>query len=239
MQRFATHRHLSADVQILLNNLAHAYDIGVDHADYSHIERYTSSATLSQFINDETRMHESLIYFYKNIPQFAQHELIDQIRLVKSNQINLIHLHHIIVEQFRENSHIGVHMSRWIDSDFHQQMTRTREKFDCFMMCPLVMKLALVVFVFSTNLSMPRITDEFIDYKDPKAILDHQTFFISLLWKYLNIIFNEDGARRSMQTIVMQILRYQTLMIILEDKLSRINRPDAFNPLMQSICRLN
>ena len=70
--------------------------------------------------------------------------------------IDIIHLHHIILQNFHEIPQIATHMSQWITEDFHQQMSRTRQRFDRFMKYPLVLQIALVVFVFSINLSTPR-----------------------------------------------------------------------------------
>jgi hypothetical protein len=150
--------------------------------------------------------------------------------------VDLIHLHHIITQNFHELPQMAEHMSKWIDSDFHEHMSRTRSRFDCFMKYPLVLKIALIVFVFSINLSTPRGSSQFTDYLNKKKLHENQNYYLEILWRYLVYLFGETEAIRSMQTIVMQILRYQTLMNIMDEALHRNNaHQDIFNPLMQSI----
>lgn len=223
---------------MLLSNITNAYRIGADMADCSHIGQYGSSSILLDFVNNETQNHQSLIYYFKNVPQFKQCALQDQVLLIKCNMIDLIHLHHIVVQNFQEHPQIGMHMSKWISLDFHREMSLTRKRFDCFMNYPLVIKLALIVLVFSTNLSNPRPSDDGIYYTDSKKLFEQQNFFVSLLWKYLNYLFDEDEATRSVQLIIMQILRYQTLMDRMEDSVMSSMVQDKLHSLMKSIFRL-
>ena len=207
-------------------------------ADDSHINRYTSSSLIGDFVNDESKMHQSLIYYYKNVPQFQEFQVNEQILLIKCNLIDVIHLHHIIVQNFRENPRIGPQMAKWIGEDFHHHMSRTRAGFDRFTNYPLVIKLALIVFIFSMNLSMPGMTDQCHDEQEKMKIFHHQNFYVSILWRYLNYLFKEEEATRSMQIIVMQVLRYQTLMCRFEEAITQSNAPNTFDPLMRSIFRL-
>jgi hypothetical protein len=220
----------------LLNNIQNAYKYGADQANHSHVTRYTTGSSLTQFLNDESVNHQSLIYFYKHVCEFKQFDLADQILLIKCNMVDLIHLHHIITQNFQELPQIGEHMSKWIGPDFHEQMSRTRSKFDCFMKYPLVLKISLIVFVFSINLSTPRGSSQFMDYTNKKKLYENQNYYLEILWRYLNYLFGETEAIRSIQLIVMQILRYQTLMNTMDEALRRNNaHQDIFNPLMQSI----
>jgi len=232
---FGIHRNLSNEDKILLNNIENAYKVGADQANFSHISRYTSSASLSQFLNDESVNHQSLIYFYKHVLEFKQFDIADQILLIKCNLVDLIHLHHIIIQNFQEPTQMAGHMSKWISEDFHHQMSHTRKKFDCFMKYPIILKLALVVFVFSINLSTPRGSSQFMDYKNKRKLYECQNFYISVLWRYLNYLFGENEAIKSMQIIVMQILRYQILMITMGEIIQKSGQEDMFTPLMQSI----
>ncbi|CAF0878563.1 unnamed protein product [Adineta ricciae] len=235
---FAIHRHLALENQILINNVINTHKLGVERANCSHIAKYSSSASLTQFLNDENVNHESLIYFYKLIPEFKQFDLNDQILLVKCNLKNIIHLHLILVENFRENPHIGEHMSKWITKDFHRQMSQTRTRFDRFMAYPQVLKLTLVAFIFSTNLSAPRDSRQDIDFRNRRRLFEIQNFYVSLLWRYLLYLFDEQEAQRSMSLIVMQILRYQLLMDTMDNALQKYGQEDLSNPLMRSVFRL-
>jgi hypothetical protein len=62
--------------------------------------------------------------------------------------------------------------------------------------------------------------------------------FITLLWKYLNIIYNKKDAIRAIQSLVFQFLRYQLLMYQMETIIFKQNNPDEFHPLTKSVLRL-
>ncbi|CAF4609909.1 unnamed protein product [Rotaria sp. Silwood1] len=235
---FAIHRNLSDDDRFILNNIINAYKLGADQADYSHFNRCTSSTTLVQFLNDESIMYESLIYFYKQIPEFKTYDLNDRILLIKCNVTKTIHLHHIIVENFQEIECMSEHISRWISQNFHEQMFKIRRKFYCFMKYPLILKITLIIFIFSMNLSIPYPNSQFSNYKNKYKLYESQNFYISLLWRYLNYLFNEYETIRLIHFIVTQILHYQTLMNTMDEIINKNDYQNEFNPLMQSVFRL-
>ncbi|CAF2022849.1 unnamed protein product [Rotaria magnacalcarata] len=238
IRTLATHRNLIDENRTILNNIVNSYKFGAERADFSHMNRYTSTSTLTQFLNDETTMYESLIYYFKQIPEFRQHSLGDQISLIKYNVLDLIHLHHIVVQDFHVPLHIGPHMSRWMGSNFHEQMLEARKKYDCFMKYPLILKISMIVFIFSINLSTPHDSSQFMDYTNKEQIYESQSFYALLLWRYLNYLFDEREAIRAMQFIVMQILRFQTLMTVINENIHKNNLQSDFNPLMRSVLRL-
>lgn len=216
-----------------------AYKIGADQADCSHMNRYTSTATFTQFLNDETIMYESLIMFFKHIPEFKQHGLTDQIALIKFNALDLIHLHHILVQDFHMPLQIGPHMSRWISANFNEQILEARYKYNRFMKYPILLKIVLVVFVFTIYLTGSCSSNHFMDRKNKTQVVDSQNFYAELLWRYLNYLFDEYEAIRAMQFIVTQILRFQLLMNIVDEVIQEGPHSSEFNPLMKSILRLN
>jgi hypothetical protein len=215
-----------------LSNITNAYQSAADQAKDLHEKQYTSSMTLIDFINEESKNHESLINFYKSIPQFNQLELKDRILLIKLNFVKIIHLHCILMQKFHENPTIGACMSDWISADFHNQMSQTRGYFDRFIEHPLIIKLALIVFIFSMNLSTPCGTESDDDYyyTDKINICEVQDFYAAVLWRYLNSVYDEKGAIRSLEIIMAQILRYQTLMVIMEEY---VKQEISHNPIVQ------
>jgi hypothetical protein len=67
---------------------------------------------------------------------------------------------------------------------------------------------------------------------------EHQNYYITLLWKYLNVIFIEPDAIKAIQRIVFQFLRYQLLMSEMETIIIKQNKLDQFHPLTKSVLRL-
>ncbi|CAF4315235.1 unnamed protein product [Rotaria sp. Silwood2] len=238
MHYFGYNHILYDDDRTLLNNINNIYQSIVDKNDYSYINKYTSSTTLSQFINDETVMHESLIHFFKSIPEFRQLDMNDQILLIKSNFINIIHLHHVMVYNFQDCSNLDKRISKWISKDFDYQILRTRRYFYRFMNCSLLLKLTLVVFIFSINLSASFDINQSYHYKNKKILLEFQNFYTNILRRYLNYLFDEKEAIQIMQIIVMQILRYQLLMVTMMNSVRQSSDCYQFHSLMQSILGL-
>jgi hypothetical protein len=128
-------------------------------------------------------MHGSLIYFYKCIPEFKQLDMENQVLLIKSNLLDIVHLHYLIERKFEDVSVIGKHISKWIDEDFHYQMSRTRRYFCRFMNYPLILKLALIIFIFCIRLSTRRGSSQFEEYKNKRKLIEYQNYVC------LNLIF--------------------------------------------------
>ncbi|CAF1145137.1 unnamed protein product [Rotaria sordida] len=232
---FGSNYILHDNDRILLNNINNAYQLVAAKIDYSYTNQFTSSSSLLQFMNNESIMHESLIYFFKSIPEFKQLDINDQIILIKSNFNNIIHLHYMIMRNFQDRSDIGKHMSKWINEVFHYEMTRTHRYFYRFMNYPLLLKLTLIVFIFSVNLSASWNMNQFYEYKNKRILLEFQNFYTTILWRYLNYLFVEKEAVKAMEIIVMQILRYQLLMVTMTNSVRQSSDCDQFHSLMKSI----
>ncbi|CAF3305468.1 unnamed protein product [Rotaria sp. Silwood2] len=215
MHYFGYNHILYDDDRTLLNNINNVYQSIVDKNDYSYINKYTSSTTLSQ-----------------------QLDMNDQILLIKSNFINIIHLHHVIVYNFQDCSNLDKRISKWISKDFDYQILRTRRYFYRFMNCSLLLKLALVVFIFSINLSASFDINQSYQYKNKRILFEFQNFYTNILWRYLNYLFDEKEAIQIMQIIVMQILRYQLLMVTMMNSVRQSSDCYQFHSLMQSILGL-
>lgn len=236
---FGIHRNLEDNDRVILNNIMHSYDSEAKPIANSSRTNPLESRSLVQFLNGEKQMHESLIYFYKKIPEFKQLHIDDQILLIKCNLVKNMNLHYIIVQNFQENPLIGLCMSQWINRDFHDAMSRTRRYFYQFKEHPLVLKLALVVFLFSVNLSLPKGTYQHVNYVKRMDISRIQEFYTTLLWRYLNCLLGERAAIRAVEIIVTQILRFQTLMNEMEETLKNNSDSNEVNPLIQSIFQMN
>ncbi|CAF4985289.1 unnamed protein product [Rotaria sp. Silwood1] len=222
----------------LINNINNVYQLAINKNDYSYINKYTSLTSFLQFINDESIMHESLVNFFKFIPEFKQIDINDKILLIKSNFINIIHLHRMIIYNFQECSNLNQCISKWIGKDFHYQMIRTRQYSNRFMNYPILLKLALAVFIFNVNLSASWDRNQFYEYQNQKILFEYQNYYINILWHYLNYLFDEKEAIKAMEIIVMQILRFQSLMVTLENFVRQCPVYEQFHSLMQSILGL-
>ncbi|CAF0935528.1 unnamed protein product [Adineta ricciae] len=227
---FCVHRNLNESDNSWLNNITHAYQITANQADGLRFNCYNESMSLIQFVDRESSIHRSLVEFFTKIPIFKEIDLDDRVRLIKSNLLNIVHLHDILIQNFSETPIIGYLMSKWINPEFHQQMSQTRQYLYRFCNHPLILKLALITFVFSIY--------EVDNCSSKTNILDVQHMFIALLWRYLNAVYDEKEAIISMDIITRQILRYQLLMTIMEGRVRSERSTHVSDALMQSIFRL-
>ncbi len=234
---FGFNRHLFENDRILLNNITNAYQLAVDHDDYR-LQKWTSSLSLIQFINEQPIMPESLISFYKSIPEFNQLDIRDRVSLIKFNLIEIVPLHGILMDKFQEHPLIGFHVSQWVNEDFHNRMSRTRVYFNRFIEHPLVLKVALIVLIFSMNLSASYSIDSRDNYTNSIHIREIQDFYVTILWRYLNCLFGEREAIRLFGIIVAQILHYQTLTNIMEGYVRQQPDCNTFHQLESSLFRL-
>lgn len=224
----------------LINSVSQVYETRAFIDQRKSFENYSlENSTLTEFFNDEQIIYRNLIEFYKQIPSFEKLHLDDQMLLIKSNLTHLVHLHHILRDHFEENPRIGSLMSKWISSDFHQQMSENRHRLDRFIEHPLVLKISLVVFIFLTNFSRIPSKEFSFQFHDHSSIMNNQNLFLTLLWKYLHVIYDEINARKSFQLIVFQYLRYQSLISEMEMIISKKFNSNEFHPLIQSLLHLN
>ncbi|CAF5024510.1 unnamed protein product, partial [Rotaria sp. Silwood1] len=78
-------------------------------------------------------------------------------------------------------------------------------------------------------------SNQFYEYNNQRILFECQNYYINILWRYLNYLFDEKEAIESMQIIVMQILRYQLLMVTMKNSIRQSPDCDLFHPLMKSI----
>ena len=230
--------YLSDSDRILLNNITNAYQSVSEQAIAVRQRQLHFPPTLVKFINNETEIHQSLIQYYKLLPEFQQLALTNQVLLIKSNLAKIIHLHCLLIDQFRENSSIGSHMTKWVGNDFHLGMSQARRSFHRFVEHPLILKLALIIFIFVMELSVPHYSNASDEYSHENDIRACQDLYTSLLWRYLISIQGEREAIQSMNIIVRQILRFQILMNVMEETLRRQAIEEPVNQLEVSLFRL-
>jgi hypothetical protein len=88
------------------------------------------------------------------------------------------------------------------------------------------------------NLTPPYSIDPLNDYSNRKTIHEIQEFYTIILWRYLNSLFDEREAIRSMVMIMAQILHYQTLINEMEVYIRQEPERNKFNELELSLFRL-
>lgn len=221
-----------------MNNIGNAYQFIAEQALVVRQTQQSFPPTLIKFINGETKIHESLINYFKLLPEFKELSMNNQMLLIKSNLVKIIHFHCVLIDQFRDNNQIGPHMEKWVSPEFHHGMARVRQQSHRFVEHPLIIKLVLIVFIFTIDLSVPYYRDINDDYSNKDRIRAIQDFYTTLLWRYLISIYGEKEAIQSMNTIIAQVLRYQTLMNTMEAAIRQQSNNETVNQLEVSLFRL-
>ena len=230
---------LSYEDWSLIDDISEIYDIwalGSETNDLNNSSLIDSS--LIEFLNAEQIVYQNLIEFFKQIPHFHQIDIEDQILLIKSNLTHLVYIHYILKDHFQENPQIGFYMTKWINADFYQRMSKIRHSFDLFVNHPIVLKLVLVVLIFLLNLSCLPLEELTIEFLNRNILMKNQNLFLNLFCKYVHVISNEHDAIQVTQLIVFQYLRYQLLINEMEMFIRKENHPEQFHPLIRSVFRL-
>ena len=236
-RRYST--YLSFDHNSIINNIDRSYNRSALEWNIEHVRGYSlERSSLVDFVNDEQEMFRSLIEFFKEIPEFRSITVDDQILLVKCNLTDLIHIHHVLKNQFVENTRISYLMSSWIGPSFYSRIARTRRRYDYFLEHPIVLKLSLAVLIFTINLSRLPGEDLSLEFTDRRSLIGSQEMYVTLLWNFLNVLFGERSAVQSLSLVIFQYLRYQQLMNEMDLFIGEHFHPDQFHPLTKSVFRL-
>ena len=235
---FSFHRNFSDDDRMILNNITNAYQCIDEQAESLRRREWKPLSSLVQFLNRENETHRSLINFYKLIPDFNRLDIEDRVLLIKSNVVKMVPLHCALIYRFHEHPKIGQYMSKWIGVDFHQRMSQVFQRCVRFIEHPLVLKLTLIIFIFSMHLSAPYGSDLSFDYSNRNTIREIQEFYATLLWRYLEHIYDENEAIQSMSMIIVQVLNFQTLVNGMEEVVCQEPDCHTFNELELSLLRL-
>ncbi|CAF1257840.1 unnamed protein product [Rotaria sordida] len=119
-------------------------------------------------------------------------------------------------------------------------MSEIRHSFIYFIQYSIVLKLILVAFIFIINLSRLCYNQLSFQLINRNLIIQHQNFYTTVLWKYLNVIYNKKHAIGEMKKfIIFQFLSYQLLMYDMENIILNQISSDQSHPLMKSVVCLS
>jgi hypothetical protein len=140
--------------------------------------------------------------------------------------------------QFVENTYKGNLMGCWISASFYSRIACTRRLYGHFCEHPIILKLTLVVMIFTINLSRLPERDLSYDFADRRSVIGAQEMYVTLMWDYLNVLFDEERAVQAMSLVIFQHLRYQRLMNEMDLFIGEHLHREQFHPLTKSVLRL-
>ncbi|CAF1335499.1 unnamed protein product [Didymodactylos carnosus] len=231
---------LTQDNRCRLNNIIKCYEKETKQTFLFDLNKFDSNApNYTQIINDQCSAYVGLIAFFKNIPEFCQINIHDQIKLIKSNLRIFSPLNFMLLTNFAENSQAHNILSRLHSIDFYHQMKNVKRKLDIFAQDPTVLKLLLIILVHTISLLTLNSTVEAISVETVQHAHKTQMFYIELLWNYMQHAYGKFQAILIYSLLIFQCLNLQSMIAMRDEHMRRLVNISHVTPLMQSILQLS
>ncbi|CAF3638734.1 unnamed protein product [Adineta steineri] len=231
---------LTSNDQILLQNITNAYEQTCISLRYHvHLQmKNDDTLSIGKFMNSVSHMYIALVDYIKCIPEFTNLSIKTRISLLKNN-LNQI---------FRLNSALIIHATGPVDDtntvvfkhvfpdDLYLEQCRCVFNLIPFVYDPILLKLIIIVLIFSTSLSTRYDINQQIN--SIENISSIQDFYIELLWRY--ILYRCSTYRQSVQLLTLFITRLLHSQIVnekLSTYISQIspNQVNQLEPIMKAM----
>ncbi|CAF1039680.1 unnamed protein product [Didymodactylos carnosus] len=219
-----------------LNNIIVSYERKVTFNQLPPLNHFESSTVKYQdVLNNELVIHCGVIAFFKQIPEFDQLIIGDQIKLIKYNLRLFMPLHFILLSNFITNPKIDEIMPKIHGMDLHRRIKNTLGKFRIFYHNPTVLKLILIIFIFNTSLFTPKTNHIQSNVENIHQLYRAQNYYTELLWHYMERTYGEYQAIIVYSLIITQCLNLQKLILERDQYLRATTDVNDLTPLMQSV----
>ncbi|CAF1578220.1 unnamed protein product, partial [Didymodactylos carnosus] len=235
---------LSMDEWTLLNNITYSYD---QRACMSTIATLTLSSSLITvikfpvhgYVNWKLNVMTDLLAYFKLIPEFQQLSLDDQVLLTKLNLRIILPMNYCLIHSvIKQSSYIQtIILISDIDSNIIRSSTAIAQTFNSFIQDPLIMKLMLIILLFTTNLLTLDTTISF-ELIQLNYIQHVQLYYTQLLWTYLTYKFGEYDAQVLLMKLTFKCLKMQYNVCEIYDFIRKNVDSDRVQPLVKCITHL-
>ncbi|CAF1586626.1 unnamed protein product, partial [Didymodactylos carnosus] len=230
---------LSQDDRCQLNNVIVCYERESKANTQKYLNFLNSRMTLHDFVNNECGIYTAFISYFKSIPEFHQLYIEDQITLIRCNLRLLMPLGYLELNNFVEHPIPNDIMLPIHGKAFHTKMTNINKKFVIFVYNSTVIKLVLIILLFSTSLlTMDSMRLMNISIQNIKQLYESQNFYTELLWKYMLHTYGEPESIMMFNLIISQCLNLQNLTIERDEQLRKKTEFSTIVPLMQSVLQI-
>ncbi|CAF1425169.1 unnamed protein product [Didymodactylos carnosus] len=230
---------LSQDDRSQLNNIIVYYERESKANTQKYFNFSNSRMTLHDFVNNECGIYTAFISYFKCIPEFHQLNIEDQIKLIRCNlrllmPLGFLELNNFVEHPTPDNIMLSIH-----GKGFNTKMTNINKKFAIFIYNSTVIKLMLIILLFSTSLlTMVSIRSMNISIQNIKQLYESQNFYTELLWKYMLHTYGESESIVIFNLIISQCLNLQNLTIERDEQLRKNTEFSTIAPLMQSVLQI-
>jgi hypothetical protein len=203
----------------------------------THLNMFTDE-TLSweKLMNSVSHVYIALVDYIKLIPQFADLPIQCKAAQLKNNLNQVFGLNNALIVHATGvvDCLDAVVFKRLFPDDLYQGLCRCVLDLFQFVYDPILIKLLVVVLIFSTSLSVRVDTSQPTTYV--KGVLAVQNFYIELLWRY--ILYRCSTCQRSVQLLtafITRLLHSQVVHEQLSQYIGRIlpNRVDQLEPIIK------
>jgi hypothetical protein len=208
---------LSSSDQVILANILHAYEITcIATAKQTEVRCFPTVEykSMNELFNDISSMLPVYIEYFKHIPEFANINMDDKLRLVKNHFGIMIHLNELLMHPHPLVSNNLI--TSWINifgSNIAAGLLKFKQIAEQYTTDPILLKIVLIVLVLCTsnarnigNTDLNQICD------DTLSIFAAQCIYVELLWKYiLSRSSTEANAVKFLNKFIMFILYVQKL----------------------------
>jgi len=202
--------------------------------------RNDDTLSLQKFMNSCSHIYTALIEYFKIIPEFSNLSYSLKKSLIKNNLNQIFRLNNALVIKATGivDDHNSVLFLRLFPSELLFDLTKCIVSVFQFIYDPILLKLILIILIFSTYLSI-RYENNLNDNKDDYStynLFHIQNIYVELLWRY--ILFRCSNYRQAVKlfsSFITCLVYSQDINIKLNEYISNIiaNRPDQLVPIMK------
>lgn len=230
---------LSSPDQVVLANIFHAYENTCVVAKNLQFPTFpvVQHTSIHSFFNEVAVLFPVFIEYFKNVPEFANINMDDKLRLVKNHFGMMLNINEPIMHPVTSSNLIATWTSIY-GVDIAGRLLKRNQILEQFLYDPLLLKLVLIVLVLSSsNARMLESTDidQICDY--PLPIYAAQNIYVELLWRYvLSRSASEDDAVKFYNRLMLCIMHMKNLHMYVYDYINNFKEEiQQMEPIMRSM----
>ncbi|CAF3403868.1 unnamed protein product [Rotaria sp. Silwood1] len=180
-------QYLSSSDDVLLANIFNAYENTCMTAKKTRFQSFPAvqHTSVHEFFNEISHAFPVFIEYFKNIPEFNNIIVDDRIRLLKNHFCIIVNINEFLMHP-ETSSNLVVTWTNLFGIDLTERLLKRNQLLESFVYDLIVLKLVLIVLVFSSSNSR-NIDQVDLDLicDNPLSIFAVQNIYVELLWKYI------------------------------------------------------
>ncbi|CAF0825308.1 unnamed protein product [Rotaria sp. Silwood1] len=232
-------QYLSSSDDVLLANIFNAYENTCMTAKKTRFQSFPAvqHTSVHEFFNEISHAFPVFIEYFKNIPEFNNIIVDDRIRLLKNHFCIIVNINEFLMHP-ETSSNLVVTWTNLFGIDLTERLLKRNQLLESFVYDLIVLKLVLIVLVFSSSNSR-NIDQVDLDLicDNPLSIFAVQNIYVELLWKYiLSRSPNEKDAVKFFNKLMMCILYVQNVDMSIDGYINALKQEiKQLEPMIQNM----